>query len=83
MAKTTYHRVVFFIEYRHCMFRARRGQRDNWNKWCRYSIDFRLRRHAEACAKKIRRAIKRRRMQKYEEVRVQRRELERGERMAR
>ena len=80
---TCRHRVVFFVSYRHCMFRSRRNQRDKWNGWCRHSVDFRLRRDAEMCAAKTRRGIRRRRMQDFEEVQVGRRTLEGGERMAR
>lgn len=75
--------VVFSVEFRHCSFPVRRNQRDKWNEWCRYSVDFCLRREAKAVVAKSRRAIRRRGMQEYEEVRVQRRVLKRGECMAR
>ena len=56
----------FYIEYRHCKFPVRSNQRDKWNRWVRYSRDFKLRREAVAEMESISH-------DEYEELRVQRR----------
>lgn len=70
-------RVAFFIEYRHCKFRARKNQRDKWNGWTRCSIDWTRKRDAEDHMAKCRV------MSGFEELRVQKRILRDGETLAR
>lgn len=31
---------MFYIEYRHCKFKARKNQKSKWNEWTCWSVEF-------------------------------------------
>lgn len=31
---------MFYIEYRHCKFKARKNQKSKWNDWTCWSVEF-------------------------------------------
>lgn len=76
-------RRVWFIEFRHCAFKARWNQRSKWNGWVRYSVDFARKRDAVSSMRKCQLGISDRHMEDFKEVRVVPRDLSRGQRLAR